>query len=87
MWSCPPGHLHQALAQRQRKIGVPCNCCSEWSERRPHLGGALGSSVLKLFIQSGWVRVNDDSRALPITSAGMHKIRQMAQPVVAKVAG
>ncbi|WP_065761671.1 ArsR/SmtB family transcription factor [Pseudomonas defluvii] len=77
----------EALAQRQRKMGVPCNCCTEWSERRPHLGGALGSSVLKLFIQSGWVRVNDDSRALHVTSVGMHKIRQMAQPVVAKVAG
>lgn len=74
------GIFIEALALRDGRACSPCSCCSEWSEQRPHLGGALGSSLLKLFVQSGWVRLNDDSRALQITPAGLREIRLIAQP-------
>jgi DNA-binding transcriptional ArsR family regulator len=40
------------------------------SEQRPHLSGALGSGLLDRFIDLGWIRRSDDSRAVFITRAG-----------------
>jgi DNA-binding transcriptional ArsR family regulator len=44
--------------------------CLDWSERRPHLGGALGAALLQLAIRRQWVRQDLDSRALKITKQG-----------------
>jgi DNA-binding transcriptional ArsR family regulator len=48
--------------------------CIDWSERRPHLGGALGASVLKLALKRKWVVQDLDSRALRITSIGRREM-------------
>jgi DNA-binding transcriptional ArsR family regulator len=48
--------------------------CIDWSERRPHLGGALGASVLKLALKRKWVVQDLDSRALRITSVGRREM-------------
>ena len=73
------GIFIDALALRDGRLCSTCNCCSEIHDRRAHLGGALGSSLLKLFVQSGWVRVSDDSRAVHLTPAGMRGIEQIAR--------
>jgi DNA-binding transcriptional ArsR family regulator len=44
--------------------------CLDWSERRPHLGGALGAAVLEIALKRKWVLQDLDSRALQITGAG-----------------
>lgn len=44
--------------------------CLDWSERRPHLGGALGAALLKVALRRQWVRQDLDSRALAITRQG-----------------
>ena len=77
----------ESLARYQRKKFTSCRCCSEWSDHRPHLGGALGSSLLKLFMQSGWIRENETSRMLQISAVGIRQINQMAQPMVLKSVG
>ena len=41
--------------------------CLDWSERRPHLGGALGAACLQLSLRRGWVRQALDSRELSLT--------------------
>ena len=38
----------------------------------------LGASLMKLFMQSGWVREREESRALLVTEAGMLRIRSIA---------
>jgi DNA-binding transcriptional ArsR family regulator len=48
--------------------------CVDWSERRPHLGGALGAALLKLALQRKWVLHDLDSRALGITSFGRREM-------------
>src|SRR5208282_510247 len=48
--------------------------CVDWSERRPHLGGALGAALLKIALQRKWVLQDLDSRALGITSLGRREI-------------
>jgi DNA-binding transcriptional ArsR family regulator len=44
--------------------------CLDWSERRPHLGGALGAGLLKWLVGKEWVTQDLDSRALSVTRAG-----------------
>ena len=49
--------------------------CLDWSERRPHLGGALGAAVLDLALQKKWVARDLDSRALTVTPWGKRELR------------
>ncbi|HEY0745656.1 MAG TPA: metalloregulator ArsR/SmtB family transcription factor [Steroidobacteraceae bacterium] len=44
--------------------------CLDWSERRPHIGGALGAALLKAAVQRKWVVKDLDSRALGMTKRG-----------------
>ncbi|RTF72030.1 transcriptional regulator, partial [Serratia marcescens] len=44
--------------------------CLDWSERRSHLGGALGAALLAAFIQRGWIVRRLDSRELQLPPAG-----------------
>lgn len=44
--------------------------CLDWSERRPHVGGALGVALLKIAFKRKWVFQELDNRALAITSLG-----------------
>jgi DNA-binding transcriptional ArsR family regulator len=44
--------------------------CVDWSERRPHLAGSLGASVLERFLAAGWVERNVQDRALRVTPEG-----------------
>jgi DNA-binding transcriptional ArsR family regulator len=48
--------------------------CLDWSERRPHLGGALGAAVFKMALKRKWVTQDLDSRVLSITSLGRREI-------------
>jgi len=50
--------------------------CVDWSERRPHLGGALGAAFLKLAVQRKWIAQDLDSRALRLTRAGSRDLEQ-----------
>ena len=48
--------------------------CLDWSERRPHLGGALGAALWKVALKRKWVTQDLDSRALAVTSLGRREI-------------
>jgi DNA-binding transcriptional ArsR family regulator len=48
--------------------------CLDWSERRPHVGGALGAALLKVALKRRWVIQELDSRALGITSLGRREM-------------
>jgi DNA-binding transcriptional ArsR family regulator len=49
--------------------------CLDWSERRPHLGGALGAALLKLLLTRKWLSRDRDSRALYTTPLGRREMR------------
>ena len=49
--------------------------CLDWSERRPHIGGALGAALLKLALKNRWVTQDLDSRALAVTSFGRREMQ------------
>jgi hypothetical protein len=48
--------------------------CLDWSERRPHVGGALGAALLKVALKRKWVVQDLDSRALGVTSFGRREM-------------
>jgi DNA-binding transcriptional ArsR family regulator len=48
--------------------------CLDWSERRPHVGGALGAAFLKVALQRKWLTQDLDSRALGVTSFGRREM-------------
>ena len=48
--------------------------CLDWSERRPHLGGALGAAVLDLARRRRWIAQDLDSRALRVTAEGRREM-------------
>ena len=49
--------------------------CVDWSERRPHIGGALGAALLGLAVRRKWVDRDLDSRILSVTPAGRREMR------------
>jgi DNA-binding transcriptional ArsR family regulator len=56
-------------AQKSRRRRFACTC-PDWSERRPHLGGALGAALLDTWSAQGWVERTDRPRILRITPSG-----------------
>jgi hypothetical protein len=49
--------------------------CLDWSERKPHVGGALGAAMLRLMFTRKWVSRELDSRALSVTALGKREMR------------
>lgn len=62
----------EELRALRRRFACPC---LDWSERRPHLGGALGAALLKVALKRKWVIQDLDSRALAITSYGRRELQ------------
>lgn len=48
--------------------------CLDWSERRPHVGGAIGAALLKVALQKRWVAQDLDCRALSVTIHGKREL-------------
>jgi len=48
--------------------------CVDWSERRPHLGGAVGAALLKVAIKRKCVTQDLDSRILSVTTFGRREM-------------
>ena len=45
-------------------------CCTDWTERRPHVAGALGAALLAHYKRERWLTPVKDSRKLVVTPAG-----------------
>jgi DNA-binding transcriptional ArsR family regulator len=48
--------------------------CLDWSERRPHIGGALGSALLDVAVKRKWVTKDLDSRVIRVTNTGRREM-------------
>jgi hypothetical protein len=47
-----------------------CRACLDWSERRPHVAGAVAAAILSRFREIGWVKPMPTGRALILTATG-----------------
>lgn len=59
-----------AVAQARNKRRAFARQCLDWSERRPHLAGALGAAFAARCFELRWVRHSPEGRALVITPKG-----------------
>ena len=67
-----------ALRRSRRRFAC---ACLDWSERKPHIGGALGAALLQLALKKGWVEQDLDSRALAIAPNGEKRmLAALARP-------
>ena len=60
-----------ALGKGQgRASSVLCRPCLDWSERRPHLAGAIGTALCARSFEADWIRRLDRTRAVTVTPKG-----------------
>ncbi|MGH7067578.1 MAG: ArsR/SmtB family transcription factor [Acetobacteraceae bacterium] len=64
--------LEAARAEAARRGGgrIFCRPCLDWSERRPHIGGTVGSAMNRAWFAKGWIRRVGESRAVTLTRGG-----------------
>lgn len=60
------------LRARRRQLIRPC---ADWTERRPHLAGAVGVALAALFLQQGWVERTSHRRGLAVSPDGLQSLR------------
>jgi len=60
---------------RKTRRRFACSCL-DWSERRPHLGGALGAAILTVSLKQKWLERDLDSRALSVTREGKKQFQK-----------
>lgn len=52
-----------------------CRACLDWTERRPHIGGAIGAALAERWLALSWITRAKDSRAVTVTPAGEQGFR------------
>jgi len=68
---------NKLAARRGKTTGrVLCRPCLDWSERRPHLAGAVGAAICQHCFDQGLVRRVNGTRAVTITPKGQRVFRE-----------
>ena len=63
-----------AAARRSRRVFA--RACVDLTQRRPHIGGALGAALLDLYVERGWILRARRSRVVNITPKGQEAFRR-----------
>ncbi len=71
------GDNHQVFA----RFGIDnpassCRECLDWSERRSHLGGALGRQIMDAMLAQNWA-IRSEGRVIRLTPKGKAQMREM----------
>jgi DNA-binding transcriptional ArsR family regulator len=53
--------------------------CVDLTQRRRHLGGALGAALLRLYVEQGWILRSPESRIVTITPKGHMAFKQILE--------
>jgi DNA-binding transcriptional ArsR family regulator len=71
------GELGIVVDDLQREKRRFAFACLDWTERRPHLGGALGAALCRVAMQRGWVTREAGTRAVLVTEVGRAGFAQL----------
>ena len=63
-----------ALRHSRRRFAT---ACLDWTERKDHLGGALGAAVASQIANKGWITRTEGRRSVNITRSGKRAFRNM----------
>jgi DNA-binding transcriptional ArsR family regulator len=55
----------------------PGKRCIDWTERQPHIGGALGSALLTALLEQRWLQRSAERRVLEVTRTGERGLRSV----------
>jgi len=66
-WLGELGIKMESLERGKRNLARQC---LDWTERRPHVSGALGAALMQHFLNEGWLVRRRESRALRVTQKG-----------------
>jgi DNA-binding transcriptional ArsR family regulator len=61
----------------KRKSRLMCRPCLDWSERRPHLAGVVGTALCEHCLSANWIKRVEGTRALTITPKGQRHFREI----------
>jgi DNA-binding transcriptional ArsR family regulator len=73
------GHMGVDLSAARSRKRVFCRPCVDWTERRPHIGGAVGAALATRCFDLGWIERIRDSRALTVTPAGRRGLAELLE--------
>lgn len=73
-WFANLGIDVEALRRSRRAFARQC---LDWTERRPHIAGALGAALCSRLIALGWIARRRDTRALRITHRGALELHSL----------
>src|SRR5262252_11129669 len=65
------------LSAARAKRRIFCRPCLDWTERRPHIGGAVGAALATRCFELKWIERVRDTRALTITPTGRRGLTEM----------
>jgi len=69
-----------AVARQERRRFA--TTCLDWTERQPHLGGAVGAALWAELVARGWIVRRPGSRAVVVTRAGARGLKRTLGVVV-----
>jgi len=64
------GHLGIDLDDVRKERRQFATACGDWTERRPHLGGALGAALWARSLEQGWAVHKPGTRIVVVTASG-----------------
>ena len=70
-----PSRLEALGVDLRRGTRTPLRSCLDWTERRHHLAGAVGASLLHEIVSRRWLVPGPSPRALRLTAAGRSGLR------------
>lgn len=56
--------------------------CMDWTERTPHLAGALGAAVCHTFLEKKWIARKSESRTIALTTKGKQELESLLGLVI-----
>ncbi len=62
-----------SLRSTRRQV---CRLCLDWTERRPHIAGAVGAAMTKRYFDLGWMEKIKRSHAVTVTPLGRRGLQE-----------
>jgi DNA-binding transcriptional ArsR family regulator len=53
-----------------------CRLCLDWTERRPHIAGAVGTALTRRYFDLGWMEQTRRGQAVAVTALGRRGLRE-----------